>query len=182
VSKWWWIGTAVGVALTFAGTVPGVSRLMLPAAWIWPVLLWSRLGTQRHEFDVEVLMAPYPAVRLRVVAEWLAGVVLTMGIGGAAAIRMSWVGDSAGLTAWLAAALFIPSFAHFLGSLSRTHRVFQAVYVPLWYGGFSGLPPLDFMGILRAEDGTPLGLPATLVGGLGVVLITLVLIFSTRRS
>ncbi|MET7802725.1 hypothetical protein ABZS78_40555, partial [Streptomyces decoyicus] len=34
-------------------------------------------------------------------------------------------------------------------TLSRTHRLFQAVYVPLWYSVANGLPIFDFMGALR---------------------------------
>ncbi|KOX20144.1 hypothetical protein ADK67_31590 [Saccharothrix sp. NRRL B-16348] len=181
VSKWWWAGAGFGIMLTFAATTPGISRLMLPLAWIWPVLVWSRLGTQRHESGVQALLGPYPAVRPRVVAEWIAGVLLTAGIGGAAAVRMAWAGDLAGLTSWGAAALFIPSLALLLGSLSRTHRVFQAVYVPLWYGGFSGLPMLDFMGMLRGHDGTVLGLPPGAVAMAGVVMLVVVLLLAARR-
>ncbi|WP_199442860.1 ABC-2 transporter permease [Umezawaea beigongshangensis] len=181
VSKWWWAGTGFWTALTFAATVPGLSRLMLPLAWIWPVLLWSRLGTQRHESGVQALLGPYPGVRMRVVAEWIAGVLLTAGVGGAVAVRMAWVGDLTGLASWGAAALFIPSLALLLGSLSRTHRVFQAVYVPLWYGGFSGLPLLDFMGVLRGRDGSLLGVPPDVVATAGVALVTVVVLLAARR-
>ncbi|HEX6340728.1 hypothetical protein [Umezawaea sp.] len=181
VSRWWWIGAALVAAVTVAVPLAGVSRVLLPVAWLWPVLLWSRLGTQRHEFDVQAILAPYPSVPLRAVAEWSAGVVLTAGTGAAAAVRMVLAGDSAGVAAWVAAVLFIPSLALFLGSVSRTHRVFQAVYVPIWYAGISGLPVLDLMGVLRAEDGRPLGPPAPLVAALGVALVAVVVAFAGRR-
>ncbi|WNV85792.1 hypothetical protein [Umezawaea sp. Da 62-37] len=182
VSRWWWAGAVAGSALAFVVPGSGVGATVLPAVWIWPVLLWSRLGTQRHEFGVQVLLASCPGARARVVAEWSAGVVLTAGTGGAAALRMLWEGDTAGLASWVAAVLFIPSLGHFLGSSSRTHRLFQAVYVPLWYCGLSGLGALDFMGVLRAEDGTPRGLPAYLVAGLGAALFLPVLMASGRRT
>ncbi|MCS7475278.1 hypothetical protein ACFFQW_29635 [Umezawaea endophytica] len=181
VSRWWWIGLALVAAVTVVVPIAGVSRVLLPAAWIWPVLLWSRLGTQRYECDVQSILAPYPSVRWRAVAEWLAGVLLTAGTGAAAAIRMVVAGDPAGVAAWVAAVLFIPALAFSLGSLSRTHRVFQAGYVPVWYAGVSGLPVLDLAGALRAEDGTPLGPPAPLLAALGIGLVVAVVALSGRR-
>jgi len=181
VSRWWWLGLAVVVVVTAVVPIAGVSRVLLPAAWLWPALLWSRLGTQRHEFDVQVILAPYPSVPQRAVAEWLAGVLLTAGTGAAAAVRMVVAGDTAGVVAWAAAVVFVPALALFLGSISRTHRAFQAVYVPVWYAGVSGLPVLDFMGVLRADDGTPLGPPAPLVAVLGLGMVSAVVAFSGRR-
>ena len=174
VSRWWWAGAAVITAVTFVVPAEAVSVVLLPAAWIWPVLLWSRLGTQRHEFDVQSLLGPYPALRPRVLAEWLAGVVLTAGVGAAAAVRL--VDDPVGLAAWAAAVLFIPSLAYFLGSLSRSHRLFQALYVPLWYSAVSGLPTTDYMGVQHGG-----GLPAPVVALAGVVMAGAVLVFSGRR-
>ncbi|MBP2479352.1 hypothetical protein JOF53_008224 [Crossiella equi] len=182
VSPWWWAGLAFAVLVTFAAPIHGVSRLMLPSLWIWPVVLWSRLGTQRHEHEVQAILGPYPAARRRLLAEWLAGVSLTAFTGGAAAIRFAYAGDGPGLAAWLGAVVFIPSLALFLGSVSRTHRFFQAAYLPLWYCAISGLPILDYLGAIRATPaGLPVGIPAELVGGTGAVLFAFVLLTSSYR-
>jgi hypothetical protein len=55
------------------------------------------------------------------------------------------------------------------------------VYVPLWYGGFSGLPVLDFMGVLRGPDGAVLGLAPEMVATAGVAVLVVVLLLATRR-
>jgi hypothetical protein len=34
--------------------------LLLSAAWIWPGLIWSRPGTQRHENGLDTLLGAYP--------------------------------------------------------------------------------------------------------------------------
>ncbi|WP_200263683.1 hypothetical protein [Streptomyces sp. HSG2] len=49
VRWWWWLGAAVILVAGLSAPLDGVTRVMLPLAWIWPVLIWSRLGTQRHE-------------------------------------------------------------------------------------------------------------------------------------
>ncbi|MFK0295912.1 hypothetical protein ACIQU6_36325 [Streptomyces sp. NPDC090442] len=50
-----------------------------------------------------------------------------------------------------------------LGTLSRTHRPFQAVYVPLWYSVANGLPLFDFMGALRDRGEPAAGQPTMTV-------------------
>jgi hypothetical protein len=47
--------------------------------------------------------------------------------------------DTQGLVRWFLGALFISSFALVLGTLSRTHRLFQFAYLPLWYGTGNGI-------------------------------------------
>ncbi|MFF8895941.1 ABC transporter permease [Streptomyces lydicus] len=150
VRWWWWLGA--GFLFLCGLTAPelhGIIRVMLPLAWIWPVLIWSRLGTQRHEHGVEGMLGAYPAVRRRILAEWAAGLTVTVVAGAGPLIRLIAAADWLGLAGWTGGALFIPSLALALGTLSRTHRLFQAVYVPLWYSVANGLPIFDFMGALR---------------------------------
>ncbi|MFI5526279.1 ABC transporter permease [Streptomyces platensis] len=172
IPLWWWAGvltlTAVSQMVTPA---TGVTRILLPLAWIWPVLIWSRLGTQRHEHGVEAILGAYPAAHRRVLAEWGAGFLLTVVAGIGPALRMFTGSDGPGLLHWFLGALFIPSFALVLGLLSRTHRLFQAAYLPLWYGTVNGITLLDFMGALRGPDGLPAGMsPALLIGATVVML------------
>ncbi|WP_432146942.1 ABC transporter permease [Streptomyces sp. bgisy084] len=183
VPLWWWAGvltlTAVSQMVTPA---TGVTRILLPLAWIWPVLIWSRLGTQRHEHGVEAILGAYPAARRRVLAEWGAGLLLTAVAGIGPALRMLTGSDGPGLLHWFLGALFIPSFALVLGMLSRTHRLFQAAYLPLWYGTVNGITPLDFMGALRGPDGLPAGMsPALLIGATVVMLATAFATTAARR-
>ncbi|MGW7416991.1 hypothetical protein [Streptomyces sp. NPDC054863] len=182
IPRWWWAGvltlTLVSQLVTPAA---GVSRFLLPLAWIWPVLIWSRLGTQRHESGVEAILGAYPTARRRVLAEWGAGFLLTAVAGIGPAVRMATGADTAGLLHWFLGALFIPSLALLLGSLSRTHRLFQALYLPLWYGTVNGITPLDFMGALRGPDGVPAGMPPGVLIGSSVVMLGLVLAASAAR-
>ncbi|GAA2507338.1 hypothetical protein GCM10010406_49910 [Streptomyces thermolineatus] len=181
---WWWAGvlvlTLVSLVATPASVVPGV---LLPPAWIRPVPIWSRLGTQRHECGVEALLGAYPAPRLRTVAEWAAGFLLTAVAGAGPALRMAAQSDGQGLVHWVCGALFVPSLALLLGTLSRTHRLFQLVCLPLRYGALNGMAPADFMGAVRGPDGRPAGLPPTvLVAGAAVMLAVVLASGAVRRS
>ncbi|MEV1022329.1 hypothetical protein [Streptomyces sp. NPDC050264] len=183
-TAWWWWAVAAGIAVLSLTLTPvsGVSRVLLPLAWIWPVLLWSRLGTQRRECGVEAFLGAYPFAGRRLYAEWAAGVLLTAVAGAGAGVRMAWGGDGTGLALWGCAAFFVPTLALALGTLSRSHRLFQAVYPPLWYFVVNGFAPLDFMGAVRDADGTPRGLsPGTLVL-MTLVLLAVVQATGTVRS
>ncbi|WP_327007922.1 hypothetical protein OHA72_11995 [Dactylosporangium sp. NBC_01737] len=71
---WWWTGAAL-LALAGLAARPGPT---LAIVWIWPVLLWSRLGTRR---EAGAILAAYPAPRRRLLAEWAAGVLLAAATG-----------------------------------------------------------------------------------------------------
>ncbi|GGU43376.1 ABC transporter permease [Streptomyces albospinus] len=155
-TPWWWYAGAALLALAgFAAPLPGTLRVLLPLAWIWPILLWSRLGTQGHEHRADTLLAACPAPGLRLLAEWAAGATLAALAGAAPLVRMLAAADLPGAAAWTAGALFIPSLALALGTLSRTHRLFQALYLPLWYTVATGLPLFDYMGALHTAAHFP---------------------------
>ncbi|MET8619826.1 hypothetical protein [Streptomyces albidoflavus] len=181
VSPWWW---AVAAALTVAGlTLPldAVTGLVLPAVWIWPVLVWSRLGSLPVEHGLEGLLGAYPTPRRRLLAAWGSGVVLTAVLGVAPLLRMAFAADLPGLAAWLGGVLFIPSLALLLGVVCRTHRVFQVVYLPLWYLVVNQVAALDFMGAVR-EAGVPAG-PTPLFPLLALLLLgATFLAAGTRRG
>ncbi|MFF0739348.1 ABC transporter permease [Streptomyces sp. NPDC004111] len=182
VALWWWAGAVLlAVVSQLVTPATAVARVLLPMAWLWPVLIWSRLGTQRYETGVDALLGACPSAHRRILAEWGAGFLLTAVAGAGPALRMATGGDTAGLLHWFLGALFVPSLALALGSLSRTHRLFQAVYLPLWYAAVNGIAPLDFMGALRGPDGLPVGMAPGVVLGAAVVMLGVVLTTSGMR-
>ncbi|GAA2228170.1 ABC transporter permease [Streptomyces amakusaensis] len=153
VRRRWWAGTAcLTLGALASPDLHGVVRVLLPLSWLWPILIWSRLGTQRHEHHLDALLAAYPSPRRRILAEWSAGLTVTVAAGLGPLVRLLTAADWLGLAGWATGALFIPSLALALGTLSRTHRLFQAVYLPLWYSIANGLPVFDFMGALRDSN------------------------------
>lgn len=170
VSRWWWLGAAGLLALTaFLPTLPGVTAA-LAAAWIWPVLVWSRMGTAARDASVEPLLAAYPTARLRLAAEWLAGTATTAAIGGPALLRMLVAGDGPGAAAWLGGCLFIPAFALALGTLSRSPRLFQLLYLAIAWTGLNGAAALDVVGYVRV-DGVPAGPSVAVLGPAAAALL-----------
>ena len=66
---------------------------------------------------------------------WLAGFIVTVLTGGGAALKLWVANDGIGLLAWFSAALFIPSLALALGVWSNNSKVFEVLYLTIWYIG-----------------------------------------------
>jgi hypothetical protein len=74
-------------------------------------------------------------------------VVLALLTGSGFGARVLLGGDWRGLTAWLIGALFIPTLALGLGVWSGSSKLFEIVYLLLWYlGPMHATLQLDFMG------------------------------------
>jgi hypothetical protein len=185
-SRWWWlVAAAVNVAALVvpAGAVRpagAATALLLSAAWIWPVLIWSRLGTQRRENGLDGLLAAYPGATRQLTAVWLAGLALTAATGLGPLLRMAVAGDTPGVAAWLAGAAFIPSLALLLGTTSRTHRLFQVLYVLLWYAAVNQLAAADYMGTVLVR-GHPAGPSPAAVGGAAAVMLAVAFVLRGVR-
>jgi hypothetical protein len=117
-------------------------------AWIWHILLLSPVGNREARDNVQQLAFSSAAPLMRQLpAQWIAGFIVTLIMGSGAALKFLFAGDSAGLLAFLSAALFIPSLALALGVWSGTSKPFEIVYVSLWYlGPLNKVPGLDFIG------------------------------------
>jgi hypothetical protein len=150
----WWSWLLVAGVTTLAILLPAgfAAYPLLPVAWLLPVLLWSRLGTQRYEHEVHTLVDCAPARHHRLVAEWMAGFALTGVAGFGPLLRFGFAGDWTAVGSWIAAAAFIPTFALTAGLLGRNQRLFQAAYLALWYAAFNRMEQADFMGVVGTDN------------------------------
>lgn len=170
VPGWWWLGSLALILVSLVVPADRVAFPMLPLAWVWPVLIWSRLGTQQYDHDVNLLVGSCPNHRRRLVAEWLAGLSLAAFAGLGALVRMGVASDWAGVAAWFGGLVFIPSLALALGVLGRSNRLFQAVYLMLWYLVMNSTAALDYMGAVR-EGGYPAGPGPSIVAGVAAAML-----------
>ena len=178
VSRWWMI-IALGMVITGLSVPLEASReFLLPFAWVWPILLWSKMGTREARFRTDQILfsSPKPLWR-QFPAVWLAGVLLAMLTGSGVAIRLMIAGDFYGVFAWLVGAMFIPTMALTFGVWSGSGKMFEVLYLLLWYAGpMNKVPLLDYMGSSAkalAED-TPIVF-------LVVIIILLTLALAGRK-
>lgn len=174
--RWWWLVAAainaasLAVPASIVKPAGASTALLLSAAWIWPALIWSRLGTQRHENGLGTLLGAYPGAYRQVAAEWAAGFLLTAVTGLGPLVRMAASGDGPGVAAWIAGAMFIPALALMLGTASRTHRMFQAIYIILWYAAVNQVQAADYMGTVLVI-GRPAGPSPLLTAGTAIAML-----------
>jgi hypothetical protein len=125
-----------------------VLKLILPLTWFLPVLIWSAMGTNETYYRTHQLIftALHP-VRNQFVVLWLAGVIVTYLTGSGVIIHFLVSGEWESLRAMAVGGLFIPTLAVTLGIWSGNGKLFQVVFMLMWYvGPLNKMDVLDFIG------------------------------------
>jgi len=179
--KWWWI-VAGGIAL--AGWVMELARareLVLLAGFLWPALVWSGLGCRDRLTGVEPLLASAPRARARQLpAAWLGGVAVGFAVVGGVAVRLAMAGDATGALAVVCGCGFVAALALACGILSGGSRLFEGLYVALWYAGpLNKTATIDFAGVSAqsAQDWVPARMLAIALG-----LVAIAVAVNRRRA
>jgi len=157
--RWWWylvavalLGVSVFVPLDLAHLI------VLPLAWIWPLMLWSAMGAREVSHHVEpiVFAVPFP-LRRQLPVSWLVGVLIALLMGIGIIVRLALAGQGVAMLAVIVGVLFVPSLALAMGCWSGGSKLFEATYLFFWYmAAVQSVPQLDFMGRF----------PQTISGGL----------------
>ncbi len=156
-ARWWYAGAAALSIGCLVSPLAAARSGVIVAAWVWPVLLWSQLGTREAQFSTgPLIFSAQHAFPSQLLASWIAGVVVAVFSGGGLALHLLLARDLEGLSAWAAGALFIPALALALGVSTESRKPFEAFYTAWWYvGPMHHIPKLDFMGT-TPESSTPL--------------------------
>lgn len=174
--KWWWFIVALGLVIaSLLSPLDVVRRYLFPAAWMWPILLWSALGNREGRYHTSriVFSTPHP-FRRQLLAIWLAGFLIAIITGSGAGVRLILSGQWDHFLAWGIGAAFIPSLALASGVWSGNSRLFEVVYLLWWYlGSIDRVPVLDYMGITSqaVTDGIPIIYFAASTLLLGVAIV-----------
>ncbi len=156
---WWAAGLLGIVAWSLAAPYAMVRSAAYPTAWIWPLLVWSRMGSREVRENTAPLVFSAPVSwPLHLTAIWLSGVAVAFLTGSGVLVRALAAGDRGLAGGWLAGALFAPSLALALGAASGGGKLFEAVYTALWYfGPMRETTALDFLG--TSESSVAAGAP-----------------------
>jgi hypothetical protein len=146
---WWWYCVAAGLLIAQFASPLEISRgPLLGVAWIWPVMVWSAMGSRESRFGTRSLLFSCANILPRqLLASFLAGLMVAALSGAGAGVRLLLARSFAGLFAWAAGALFLPALALALGTLSGTGKPFEGLLTAIWYvGPMNHTPGLDFTG------------------------------------
>ncbi len=147
--RWWWYIAAAGLIIAcFVNPSTTTREIVLPMAWIWLILIWSAIGNREIHNNVQQLAFSSASPLWRQLpTQWLAGFIVTLLMSIGAILRYTIDSDTVGLLALLSGALFIPSLALASGVWSGTSKLFEILYMVIWYlGPLNKVPGLDFIG------------------------------------
>jgi hypothetical protein len=147
--RWWWYVIAALLVIGTLGANIELARFLLLVAWVWPILILSGLGCRENRFDTRqiVFAAPHPIAN-QLPAAWLSAFVVTAVLGFGALIKFFLMGEIISVLGWLTGAVFIPSLALFLGTLTGSGKAFEVIFVVWMYLLTQKAAFLDFMGII----------------------------------
>ena len=155
--RWWWYLGAAGLLVAELASPTAEAREgVLLAAWLWPILIWSPMGSRESRHATQSLIFSSPrALYRQLPALWTAGVLVALLTGGGVGIRLLLSSDWPALAAWATAAVFIPSLALGLGIWSGSSKFFEGLYTVWWYmGPLHRTPGLDFVGTTPQSTST----------------------------
>ena len=176
---WFWYAVAIGLCVAQLLAPFNVARMYLtPAAMVWPLIIWSTMGSRdrRHNTDSLLLSSPQPLVR-QFPAVWMAGLLVAMAAVGCMLFRAAASGQWSYAAALVVGAFLIPTVSLMLGTLTGSRKLFEVLYLIVWYvGSIDHLSALDLLGTTEEA----------ITGGKFTVLIILTIAcltaaFSSRR-
>lgn len=170
VSSLWYVGAVGLVGAGFLVPLDLAHMAVLPLAWLWPLTVWSSMGTRevRHQTEQIVFSTPYPFQR-QLLVTWLVGMLIALAMSSGIVARMGLAGQWSPLVAVCIGALFVPTLALAMGCWSDGSKLFEAFYLFVWYmASVHGVPHLDFMG--RVPGARYWGVP-WVYAGLTILLI-----------
>jgi hypothetical protein len=173
---WSWYLIAIGlIAVQLAVPYQYARAYALPAAWIWPLALWSGMGAREARFNTGQLVfsSAYPLSR-QLPAVWIAGLMAALLAGSGFLFRAVIGGEVEQARTLLIGVIFVPTLALALGMLSGSKKLFEVTYLLIWYvGPVHGLPPLDFLGTTDSALKGPI--PSVYLAASLVLAITAIL-------
>jgi len=147
LSIWWYLITAALMIGSLAGPLDSL-KSWLPLVMLWPIMIWSLMGTRESYFFTHDLVRSSCSPISKWFTEWAAGVIMTLLLSASVMVHFALEAEWLSLYSWGVGAIFVPTLALALGSLSGSKKLFEVIYMLWWYlGPINHIPFLDFLGI-----------------------------------
>jgi len=151
---WSWYLIAAGLIMAQWIVPFDIARMyVVPVTMAWPLLLWSGMGNREIRYHTEqLLFSSAMPFRRQFPAVWIAGLLVALAAVGGMVLRALMVGHGNYSAALIIGALFIPSLAMAFGAISGSKKLFEVIYLIIWYvGSVDHLPAVDVLGTTEAS-------------------------------
>nr|WP_001067150.1 MULTISPECIES: hypothetical protein [Bacillus cereus group] len=144
----WWYVIAAGL-IAFGLICPvHIAREWLSIILIWPIAIWSQMMTREKQYGTDQIIMSSCSPLYKFFATWISGIIVGLIISSGVIVQLIVMEDISSLLSWLSGIVFIPTFALTLGVWSQTRKLFEVLYIFLWYlGPINHLPYVDFLAI-----------------------------------
>ncbi|WBW97167.1 hypothetical protein [Oceanirhabdus sp. W0125-5] len=149
LSKWWYLVAGGLIVAGLSSPIDVVKLYILPITWIWPVFIWSKIGISEKRYGTEQYIYSCNNFNIRqFIILWISGVILSLLTACGVCINLLINGELLGFFAVMVGAAFISALALVLGIWTGKPKVFEIVYMILWYiGPINSIPEFDYMGV-----------------------------------
>ena len=180
VAWWWFPGAMALVALCLFLPFDVARGYLYPLAWLWALPIWSSLGSREVRYRTSQLaFSAAHSLRRQLPAQWCAGVLIALLTASGMIAHIVLMGAWSNLLALAVGSLFVPALALGAGVWTGNSRLFEVVFVALWYiGAINHLAALDFMG--TTDSAIAMGIP--LIYGLATIALLLLAFVGRRRQ
>ncbi len=146
---WFWYAVTIGLAAGQLAAPFEIARMYLtPLAMVWPLVIWSSMGTREARFNTGPMLISTPnPITHQLTALWLSGFMIAFAAVICMVARSILTGEISYALMLLIAAVLVPSASLAFGTLSGSRKLFEVVYVMIWYvGSIDRVSALDFLG------------------------------------
>lgn len=144
---WWYALALIGIGIS-GYTASGEGAKWTSIIMLLPMALWSQMGSRDTLYGTEQLLNYSCSRSDRWLAAWLAGIIVSLLMSSGILIRFAVTSLWSNLIAWSVGMVFIPTMAMTFGSISKSPRLFEAVFIVIFYiGPIQEMGRFDFLGI-----------------------------------
>lgn len=177
----WWYGAIILCSIgVFFAEGESLYKLLIPAIWILPIFIWSKLGTIQRNFNMEDYLLTYKNYRnTQLLNSVIAGIAFTIFLNVSVIIKFALLNNFVGIAYILMGIFFVNSLGMFIGNSTGSSTAFEMIYIILWYVGvLNGLTGLDFLGLTQKAANAYIPIMFLTIGGF---LITASIIIKNTR-
>ena len=147
-SLMWKFVAVVGLGLSMFLDLGVVQRIIIPLLMLWFISVFSSMGYRERHHDMLQIISTMPKGRLRqVINSYAAGLFVMFVLLLPVMVRMAVADQYPGIAVAVSAAMFIPSFALFLGEYTKTNRIFEMLMIFFTYLILNGFHLLSYVGL-----------------------------------